>query len=71
MTQQHLDRVEWYLRKIKTEKDDPEAAHGTEDEMYREVLGWIANGKVSAQMAVEVACLALTSSNIEFPRWSA
>ena len=47
-------------------RNDPEAAHSLEDELYAQVLGAVVAGHPEAR---EMARYALTSKNISFPRW--
>ena len=53
---------------IKAVYDDPEDAHGKEDELRHDVLQAIAEGSKYGRALAEIA---LTTSEIEFPRWCA
>jgi hypothetical protein len=54
---------------IRAERNDPESAHLLEDELWRDVLDLIANGKCPDARGWATA--ALVTKGIEFPRWSA
>jgi len=57
------------LGKIEKASNEPESAHLEEDGLWMAVLGAIAQG--SAEDPVEMARLALTSDDMDFPRWYA
>jgi hypothetical protein len=63
------ERIQDRLAVIKSIAQDPEAAHGTEDGLFIEVLVAIAEGLCDDP--AECARLALTSRDIDFPRWRA
>lgn len=63
-----IDEIQERLCKIRTMKDDEEAAHGCEDDLYLDVLTAIANG---ADNPRELAALAIVSKKIDFARWYA
>ncbi len=56
------------IKRIAEEDNDDEVAHSREDELYQDVLKAISEGHPNA---IELAKLALTSSNITFCRWCA
>ncbi len=49
---------------------DPEAAHGVEDGIKNDVLRWIAYHPEDPNVA-NLALVALSTDNIDFPRWCA
>jgi hypothetical protein len=49
-------------------QEDPEVAHGMEDELYLDVLEAIASG---APEAGRLAQRALRARSLDFPRWDA
>lgn len=61
--------VERVVAAIRTERRDPEAAHGGEDALYEAVLRAIASGETDDPAAIAAA--ALKSLTVEFPRWCA
>ena len=63
------DSVREAVRDINEMADDPEIAHSREDTLYRELLQAIAANV--ADDAQECARIALTSQDIDFPRWMA
>lgn len=54
---------------IEAMRGDPESAHGHEDQLRAEFIGWIARNSYSelAEMAREV----LKTDAMDFPRWYA
>ena len=66
-----VDGVLKAINKIDATTHDPEVAHGLEDDLWREVLGAIGYGDLSAEEARELAAAALRSRTVKFPRWSA
>lgn len=57
-----------WVQRIKNSKDDPEAAHSLEDELRQLVLQDIRKGHPDAQKLAEIA---LSTDEIDFPRWCA
>jgi hypothetical protein len=57
------------LAAIERSARDPEAAHSMQDDLFRDVLGAIANGKT--ETPTMLAAAALMVDDIEFPRWMA
>lgn len=49
--------------------EDPEAAHGLEDDLHKAVLYAIAEGECAGPQACAVA--ALKTLEVDFPRWRA
>lgn len=64
-----LDYIRRAIDAIQT--TDAETAHMSEDELHREVLGAIARGELVGPAAAEAAALALTTGELDFPRWYA
>jgi hypothetical protein len=64
-----VDEIRERVNAIKKIKGDPEAAHGSEDTLFSDVLAAIAKGRCSDPAAC--AREALRSNYIRFPRWSA
>lgn len=56
------------VRKIQAMAGDPEAAHGAEDELWREALLAIRDGSKHPRTLAEIA---LETESIRFPRWMA
>jgi hypothetical protein len=63
-----LKEVEHRIDAISAEQGDPEAAHGLEDTLYRDVLNAIADGHPDPAV---IAALCLMTRHIDFPRWCA
>lgn len=61
-----LDRV----KKVQGFRHDPEAAHSTEDDLWRDVLREIAKGR-TGKWCEAAADAALKTDAIEFERWCA
>ncbi len=61
-----VKRVEALVASIAASADDPERAHGAEDELYVDVLTVIASG---APDAAELAKAALVAHRLPFQRW--
>jgi hypothetical protein len=59
------------LWSIFNSRKDPEVAHGLEDQLNHDVLTAIAHGELEDITTEQAAELALTSMEIEFPRWVA
>lgn len=57
------------INKIKETSDDDEMAHGLEDELYKEFIKSIAEGKV--EYIQEKAKMILIVQHINFSRWCA
>lgn len=64
-----VDDVRKELDRIRSMARDPEAAHGSEDNLHQEVLDAIAEGNCDDPAALAAA--ALQSTLISFPRWCA
>lgn len=65
----NVSDIQSMLDEIKAESGDPEVAHCTEDDMHFALLQAIADG--TCENPQECARLALTSTDIDFPRWCA
>lgn len=63
-----MEEIERQLAAIRASRADSERAHVDEDELYKYVLGLIAEG---ASNPAQLARLALTARDIEFDRWYA
>lgn len=63
--------IEIRLSDIRASHGDDEAAHGMEDDLYRDFLIALQNGLVPAPDVAELAGLILTSTEIKFARWCA
>jgi hypothetical protein len=50
---------------------DDEAAHGMEDQLWRDVLFAIAAEEIDPAVAIQCAAIALTTDTIDFARWCA
>ena len=61
-----IETIQTAVKTIAAEADDPENAHGREDNLWLMVLSAIAQG---APNAAELATAALETRKIEFPRW--
>ena len=65
--------IEEVQAKVKEIRDigasDPEAAHSKEDDLYRSILQFIADGY--AGLYKEIAYAALETQEEDFPRWCA
>ena len=57
------------VERIRSAADDPEIAHSLEDRLYARLLKAIADG--TCVDAAECARIALTTGDIDFPRWFA
>ena len=68
MKQVTVEAIQAMVKKIAEVADDPENAHGREDNLWQTVLEAIAAG---APDAIELAKAALESQKIEFPHWYA
>lgn len=62
------DEVRARLNRIYGMRGDPEAAHGAEDDLWREVLEAIADGAEDPRL---LARLALGTAGFLFERWYA
>lgn len=63
------DDVTKEVERIRSAADDPETAHALEDKLCARVLIAIADG--TCVDAAECARIALTTGEIDFPRWFA
>jgi hypothetical protein len=63
-----VEEVRRQVEELRAHHDDPEGAHGDEDQLHEDVLRAIADG---APNAAELAALALQTIDIDFPRWYA
>lgn len=70
---QTVEDVKARIEAIRSTTDDPEAAHGMEDDLVAEVLFAIANnaGISGGRWAQEMASAARQTYRIDFPRWCA
>lgn len=68
-----IEDAENYLVRLrqKAEEGDYEAAHSLEDDLFRDVLIAIAEGKVRGQSARDLCAKALESGDIQFGRYAA
>jgi len=64
-----LDDIQRQLTEIKRFQHDDEVAHGLEDDLYRQLLAAIAEGRCLDPR--KAAALALTSRQSDFARWMA
>lgn len=69
MTPQNVRNLLADLEKLAVPANDPEEAHRFECEIHRQVLQSIADDSCTSPRTC--AKLALTSRDIEFPRWFA
>ena len=58
------------LDELRNIADDPEAAHGREDELMRDFIRHVATVAPDTECG-QMAALVLMSSNIRFSRWYA
>lgn len=65
----NLKDVKDAVKRVKNLAGDPEGAHCTEDDLYRELLASIADG--SCEDPAKCAKEALKTRKIDFPRWCA
>jgi hypothetical protein len=63
-----VEDIKRRVAKIDAEKDDDETAHGSEDQLWEDVLKAIADG---AEDPAALAREALKTRDIEFSRWRA
>ena len=63
------NKVKRYLKAIRLAAPDPEHAHDLEDKMRGAILEAISRGRCDDPE--ECARIALTSDEIDFPRWCA
>lgn len=61
--------VHWVITAIKEAVHDSEAAHSMEDDLHQKVLRAIARG--TAVDPAACAAAALTTLDLDFPRWCA
>lgn len=59
------------VKHIESIKDDDEAAHSEEDNVYLAILESIASGAISADEAKECCRVAIETQKITFSRWCA
>jgi hypothetical protein len=57
------------IRRVAVEEEDPEAAHGMEDRLMKDVLRAIASGEGDRPEVLATA--ALSVDTLDFPRWYA
>ena len=60
--------IQGKIDEIKKEMDDPEVAHGMEDDLYAEFIEHISKREDSLG---EMAKLVLTTEGLDFSRWFA
>jgi hypothetical protein len=67
-----IEHVKEKVSAIERATDDPEKAHGLEDDLLREFVTWLAGESLSNPFQVqEIAREIERSLDLPFPRWSA
>ena len=66
-----LDDVTRRVDEIARTFGDDEKQHNMEDALHRDVLNFIASGRVAPSTAASLARAALRTEEISFSRWSA
>ena len=69
-----LAEVHKRVAEIKGLVGDPEAAHAEEDDLYCDVLKWLAHEHIltgDTRLAADIAFAALQTQQLKFPRWCA
>ena len=67
----HLDHIKREVAEVYKKERDNETAHQIEDELYEQVLRWIASGEISGEDAALCAAEALKTADVNFERWFA
>jgi hypothetical protein len=66
-----LPVIEEYIQRIKDAVDDPEMAHGLEDDLFEMFIATVAVDKRTPDFLRVWAQVVLTAKDIDFPRWCA
>lgn len=63
-------RIRRDVRAYKRMTEDPEESHGTEDLIHEDALRWVADHSTD-ERSRDVAALALSTLDVDIPRWYA
>ena len=63
-------RIRRDVRAYRRRVEDPEEAHWTEDRIHEDALRWVADHSTD-ERARDVAALALSTLDVDIPRWYA
>ena len=66
-----LEYVRSSVKEVYKKERDNETAHQIEDQLYEQVLRWIASGEISGEEAALCSAEALKTADINFERWFA
>lgn len=66
-----LEQIEMRVKDIEDVSGDPEVAHGLEDRLREDFIKYVASLSDHLPQLAEKARLVLTTSDIDFPRWTA
>jgi len=67
----YLNHVKREVKEVYKKERDNETAHQIEDQLYAQVLRWIASGEISGEEAALCAAEALKTADVNFERWFA
>ena len=62
------DEIMLRIERIRSLRDDPEAAHSEEDALREDFIRYVSTFDIRL---ADKAALVLTTKDIEFPRWTA
>ena len=66
-----LEKARAAVEQIRRDRGDPEAAHSMEDDLREWVLEFLAHWSGDPLVGQELAQIALSTREIDFPRWCA